>query len=69
MARMLIDIPGETLCQLMQLAMLERRPTRQQAEVILIRAVSELYAPALRPETFDHEVMSEGKWEPSALAR
>jgi hypothetical protein len=69
MARMLLEIPSETLCQLMQLATLERRPTRQQAEVILIRAVSELYSPVLHSESFDHEVMSEGKREPSALTR
>jgi hypothetical protein len=47
MARMQIEIPSETLVQLMQLATLERRPTKQQAEVILIRAVSELCVPML----------------------
>lgn len=69
MARMLLEIPSETLCQLMQLATLERRPTRQQAEWVLIKAVSELYAPMLRLESFGHEVVNEGKREPSAVAR
>jgi hypothetical protein len=68
MARMQIEVPSETLVQLMQLATLERRPTRQQAEVILIRAVSELCAPMLRPAD-GQEISRAGEGELPALAR
>jgi hypothetical protein len=64
MARIQIDIPHESLCQLMQLAALERRSTRAEAEVLLIKAIADYYAPVLRPESLDEEVVGIGGGEP-----
>jgi hypothetical protein len=50
MARLRLDISEESYLRLMEIATLERRPIDWQAEVMLIRAIADYYAPALRPE-------------------
>lgn len=69
MARIFIEIDRVIFSGLAQLAIMENRTTRAQAETLLAKVVAEICTPMLRSESFDHEVVSEGKREPSAVAR